>query len=488
MKNTVLIFALNLITGLLLGQSTFNFTLSSNKVEGTNGNLVELPNNQYILSVGESSSFNNKFVQKFYKLNTAGDSIQSMKIEKDSTCGCGELTLISDNKILCIGEINHQYGSTDMWIVCIDSILNLQWEKTYPLPENYKTTSVRFIPTNDGNAVILYGLTLGNWDNAFLLFKITLDGDSIKSSFFGPNHATIFDIEENPNTSDLIVPVIGFATQTNTPGQIMVFDSSLYLRLIDSTPENVSNGSSIKILDDEHYFLAGNKSYPFNEESYNIALLLMNYQNNSLNSVAVGRAGDTIELGAAYQTLDFKYPGNIYIAGNSMTQLSGYMSYLSTWFLLSRFDSDLNLYWTKYFGGDACYVLQSVTATSDGGAIVAGTRFDYLNHPENQLDVYVLKIDSTGLYTNVDEEKPVPVHDAIVYPNPGSDYLVVQSGPQVCGAFFRMYDMQGRLVMEQRLTSTLLRLSTNTLAAGTYPWQIIFNNKAIESGKWVKEK
>ncbi|HNX90153.1 MAG TPA: T9SS type A sorting domain-containing protein, partial [Paludibacteraceae bacterium] len=75
-----------------------------------------------------------------------------------------------------------------------------------------------------------------------------------------------------------------------------------------------------------------------------------------------------------------------------------------------------------------------------------------------------------------------------VYPNPGSDYLIVQSGPQVSGAVFRMYNMQGRQVMEERLTSTLLRLNAGSLAAGPHPWQIIFNNNVIENGKWIKDK
>jgi len=70
--------------------------------------------------------------------------------------------------------------------------------------------------------------------------------------------------------------------------------------------------------------------------------------------------------------------------------------------------------------------------------------------------------------------------------NPGSEYLIVQSGPQVSGAVFRMCDMQGRQVMEERLTSAQMRFNTGGLASGAYPWQIIFNNKVIESGKWVK--
>lgn len=283
------------------------------------------------------------------------------------------------------------------------------------------------------------------------------------------------------------MPVLGLSQQTNTPGQIIIFDSSFNICQVDSIPNYVGNCCTVKSLNDTAYFLAGNKYYAFSNESYNIALMKMIFPNLEINSAIVGRSADTMDFAGTFQGMDFINPSNIYIAGTSNISFGGYYAYQPSWYLISRFDSTLNLYWTKYYGGDAYYVLQSVTATSDGGAIVAGTRFDYLNHPENQLDVYVLKIDSTGLYTNVDKEEPVPVYDAIVYPNPGSDYLIVQSGPQVSGAVFRMYDMLGRQVMEERLTSTLLRFNAGSLAAGTYPWQIIFNNKTIENGKWVKE-
>lgn len=32
-----------------------------------------------------------------------------------------------------------------------------------------------------------------------------------------------------------------------------------------------------------------------------------------------------------------------------------------------------------------------------------------------------------------------------------------------------------------------IRVNTLGLSIGTYPWQIVYKNKVVESGKWVKE-
>jgi hypothetical protein len=472
----------------LYGQSSFSLLLESLKFENVSGGIIEYAPSRFILSTIQRTNQDTKYWEKIFKFNSYGDSLQSLIINKDTSCFFNDMYQISSNNIICVGGHLNKNSPASIWIACIDTSLNLIWEKSIESTA-LKVQNARMTLFDGSTLVAVFTLKLSNaFDFCQYIVKIDYNGNIIQSSIFGPNHGVIFDILKLGYDSKLLLPAMGFG-EINSTGQIIVLDSSLNQVYIDSIPGNVSNCCSVKSLNDSVYFLAGNKSYPFNEESYNIAFMKMNFPNIVSGSHTVGRIADTVDFGGSFKSMDFSDPSNIYVAGTSNLSVSGgYYAYQPSWYLISRFDSALNIYWTKYYGGDAYYVLATVTATSDGGAIVAGSRFDYLNHPENQLDVYVLKVDSTGLYVNVDEEKPIPIHDAIVYPNPGSDYLIVQSGPQVSGAVFRMYDMQGRQVMEERLTSTLLHLSAGNLSAGTYPWQIIFNNKTIENGKWVKDK
>jgi len=100
---------------------------------------------------------------------------------------------------------------------------------------------------------------------------------------------------------------------------------------------------------------------------------------------------------------------------------------------------------------------------------------------------FALKVDSAGLITELPEHPEARAHDAIIFPNPGREILNIQSGPQISGAVFTLYDMQGRLVLHENINTIQLRLQTSNLPAGVYAWQIVFKNKVIESGKWVKE-
>jgi hypothetical protein len=47
--------------------------------------------------------------------------------------------------------------------------------------------------------------------------------------------------------------------------------------------------------------------------------------------------------------------------------------------------------------------------------------------------------------------------------------------------------MQGKVILEQSITNAVQQLDVSMLPAGTYPWQIVYKNKVIESGKWVKK-
>jgi hypothetical protein len=238
-------------------------------------------------------------------------------------------------------------------------------------------------------------------------------------------------------------------------------------------------------LSDTTMYISGNGIY--GEAKYDIGIISLKAPNSMLISNHLGMAVDTVDYGGADQSMDFIDPNNIFVAGTSNIDLTyGYYSSASSWYLLSNLDSALNIRWTKYYFGDGCYVLRNVTAISDGGAMLTGTRYDYLD-PENKLDIYIIKVDQEGLFTSIVENQFITAHDAIIYPNPGIDYLILQSGPQITDAEFYLFDIQGKPVLKEKINSTQIKVYTANLASGTYPWQIVFKNKVIESGKWIKK-
>ena len=155
--------------------------------------------------------------------------------------------------------------------------------------------------------------------------------------------------------------------------------------------------------------------------------------------------------------------------------------------MLSNYDSLLNCRWTRFYGSDtACYTMSTLEATSDGGCIMGGMVYTP-TRPENLLDAVIIKVDSLGLFTKLPETSKVQVHEAIVFPNPGFDVVNIQSGPQIAGAEFNMYDISGNQVLKTSLVSTIEQKDVTHLASGTYLWQIEFKGKIVDQGKWIKE-
>ena len=118
---------------------------------------------------------------------------------------------------------------------------------------------------------------------------------------------------------------------------------------------------------------------------------------------------------------------------------------------------------------------------------MAGTRYDYYTQ-NYERDVFLVKVNEDGLIVGTGDELPnISVQDAIVYPNPGNESFTIQSGPQINGALFELFDMNGNLVLTTTLDERVETISATSLSTGTYPYRITFNNKIVGSGKWVKK-
>jgi hypothetical protein len=140
--------------------------------------------------------------------------------------------------------------------------------------------------------------------------------------------------------------------------------------------------------------------------------------------------------------------------------------------------------WEKFYGGHADYTLYGLKATKDGGCLLYGTVYDTTMNYKR--DVCVIKVDKNGLINGLNDNNRRLVHDVIVYPNPGTDHLIIESGPQVSGSQFILNTIDGKRIILQTLKDQKTILDTHFLQPGTYIWQIEYQGKIIEAGKWIK--
>ena len=179
----------------------------------------------------------------------------------------------------------------------------------------------------------------------------------------------------------------------------------------------------------------------------------------------------------------------IWVMGWYNTLESGFPCQMEqTFIVLNKLNFNLDLQEQLFYGGDGMYWPRDIIETSDHHIVVAGEVLDNLTVPfDCHFDPFVLKVNAEGLIVSTDNPDQPIAQEAIVFPNPGSDYLQVKLAIQHKSAHIQLFDIGGRLVLETDLTSDLQRVETSQLGPGTFIYRITASNRIIGSGKWVKQ-
>ncbi|MDP4281263.1 MAG: T9SS type A sorting domain-containing protein [Bacteroidota bacterium] len=478
MKKYYLFIFLCFIVEVCKAQNSFTL-LISNPYDERPGDLIELSDGSFILSSGFFPVDSNLYAQqKFFRISKEGQvSFSKIYNNENGTCVLSTMLPISDTNIFCIGDWHNIDENDNLMVASVDSELNIHWMKTYGTEYAYQWNGGALI-NSSGNIVYTTCLTDFLDYSHFFLQEFSQSGDSITSKTDTSQlFSIVFDIIEFPSNGIYKIPGMSFST--HSAGQVLKIDSLFNICEIDSIPQSVYNCNTLKKRDDTSYYLSGNIHY---QNNYDYACMLLNKNNDCLKMSVIGKS-DTNDFAGTANNLDFFDKNQIFLGGTANISIYSTFPQQSSWYALSNFDSLLNIRWTKYYGGDAYYVLRSVIATKDGGAAMVGTRYDYPSQ-SYQNDIYIVKVNQDGVVTGINNSSFI--HDAIVYPNPGKDYLYIKSGKQISGSEFRMFSIDGKECCEKNILEETTKLSTQNIPSGMYTWQLIYKNKIIETGKWIK--
>ncbi|OFY48123.1 MAG: hypothetical protein A2W85_02835 [Bacteroidetes bacterium GWF2_41_31] len=422
-------------------------------------------------------------------------------------------TAISARDIYCepdggflISGIGVHYTYTDTliihnrfnWMMRLDAMKNVIWERFYPLPEEIRKTSVlshmNFLALISGN--YLLGETIQSDSIASIihlyLIEINSQGEMVKSKvFYQSPGGWLMSLSYDFNTSSILLHKVG--------GEL--FDCA--------------NGIGAFILDTANYDTIGRvcyreiwKSYGFtepydamlNQEGDLIVAGSYSHWNFSSNTMerflGVERLDtlyqitheimltdpDTMTYAAWANCLDINAQGEICVAGSFDNALGFFTDYYDLIYL-AKLDPELNLISERYIGRDAEYTVDCMAATSDGGIAVGGYQYDYLVNEENEGDPFVIKTDA-GLWLDTPQINEKNVHRALVYPNPGSHEINVRT--TIKQAVFRLYNVSGNLIQEQPLYQLITTINTTSLPQGAYWWTLTQQEQISDRGKWIK--
>jgi hypothetical protein len=338
-----------------------------------------------------------------------GEILEEKEIQiEDSLIGFVYIYQKSNDNYLCFGSIKDTYETSKNLYVCeFDPYLNLIKSEQYSVGENIKP-NIEGILENAANNLVLYGSIFENLPYMdMLFFELSQDLDSI-NMYIDNSATTVLSfalslIEKKDNS--------GYYALSHGYNQIdlsvLNIDNEFNIISTKVVPDETNYYGSLKWFSDSTYYITGKKTHLGKYQDDDIACILLDTSHNTVYALEYFGKPDTSDISGRLTTMDFIDKNSIYIAGihefyyGGPPDLPNYYNYI----YIVQTDSLLNIKHEIFYGGDMGYYVWSVNATSDGGCIIAASRYDHETQ-EDERDALILKLDSElNLPVSIEEPK-----------------------------------------------------------------------------------
>jgi hypothetical protein len=423
-----------------------------------------------------------------YKFNDVGEVLDSIQISEGLYCWVFDVQKEGDNLMAFASSWESPTGPVSFIIYNLTQELQLISTNIYPTSWGGFNRIHGFIK-NNGNHVIIGDLstdpmspTMGNYD--IYIAEINANAEIVKDTIYnrpGMQVPWAADYNTIKNTFHLITDE-SFDPNLPAQSQYNELDSSYKIIYSDeiNSPVYFYGYKAIKVIDSNSFFQAGDvavNAVPY-YDAYGICRFNNNYDLEDHENILYNN--DTTNKAAFYKCFDYYDLNSLYFIGTVNYKASmNRISYLR----IIKLDSNFNVLWDKYYGGDRAYFANEIKALEEGGCIITTYYKDAPNFDKRR--VMLLKLDQNGLITSTNQEPAIPIKNAIITPNPGNNYLQLHTG--IFPATLQIFNTKGQMVLERKIQQNSTTIQTQTLAAGTYVWQLQKDGSIVEVGKWVKE-
>lgn len=343
--------------------------------------IIQITDGNYIASgysdsdSGVDKSENSIGYEDFWimKLDSNGNIINQKTIGGLGADYGGNIISAFDNSIIIYGtsssgiggdksEINQ--GGYDFWILKLDSVFNIEWQKDIGGNlDDYLTTVAQ---TYDG------GYIIGGQSNS------GISGDKNENQVGGPLDTDCWILKLNSSGAIEWQNTIGGSSGDGV-SEIIVNNNGTYL----ITCYSVSDSSGDKTENTIGF------------ESYDFWILGLDSAGNILWQNTIGGTSDDIPY-FIIPTFDENY----YIGGYSWSGIGGdkteaCIGYPDCWFM--KIDTSGNIIWQNTIGGNGTDAVYAASLTIDGGVILgctssSGVGFDKTDYCQGSNDYWILKM------------------------------------------------------------------------------------------------
>jgi len=466
MKSIYILIATLFITNNIIGQHTFEKIISSDQ-DKTIYDIIEDDNNNYVI-VGRVKNIDTEVYDGFIvKLDNTGNITNELQLSNGTKSSLFFNIHCIEDKYYIIGTQMISYPDTSkIWFVVINSDFSINEERLLNLPTGYWYSYMNSVIDSDSNIVIGGNTTridenIGyHFDPAF--YKINLNGDSITSNFMflTRKKRSSYDIIESRDNNTYRAFVSRFDNIHG--GEELILNKEFDSIGIRNIPKGIYDNYSPIYLSDTNLLLCGNGS---NTDSalYELAVITVNDQMQIIDYNHF-KKDENMRDHTSFLNGSSKNGNSIYIGGTSnFDYYNPFYSHNSSWFHLVKLTTELDPIWEKWYGGDVYHSLYNILATSDGGCVMIGNRYDA--DYQYVRDIYVVKVDENGVISwtqNVDMLKNI----FTVYPNPGYNHIIINNGGMIL--YFELFDIYGNLLIQKEIDSEINSVSTQQLSSGYF--------------------
>jgi hypothetical protein len=386
------------------------------------------------------------------------------------------------------GDVSNSYINWDYWIVKIDSIGNIVWEKSYggssvDITGDIKLTVdggfivVGYTESNDGNVSI----NKGNSD--YWIIKIDSVGNLLwEKSYGGSNGEVAYAVIQ---TNDLGYMVVGESTSNDGDVSSNYGGRDYWVVKLDSLGNllweknyggsGFDRGKSVLENPNGGYIVAGRSNSIDTDITGNKGIddyWIVNIDsigNIQWQSNYGGTAADDFQKITNTSDGGFIMVGT---SGSSDGDVGG--NYGSGDYWVVKIDSIGNIEWEKNFGGSAVDFGYAINQTNDNGFIISGlassTDIDITNNI-GAGDFWLVKLDAiTGI------EKQKANKRVSIFPNPTKGKFTIELENTSKNSLIVISDLVGKVIFSKTIIDNTLQIDISNQPKGIYLVKIINGN------------
>lgn len=381
-----------------------------------------------------------------YRLDPSGEITDSLMISEESSklmCSFstpdGELVFFERSQSGTEFYRNINLTRTNSTLDILDVI-------SYRFPDSLIYSSFTCGLVNTVGEYVLQGLaikensTSPESGNGLITFKLSPEFDSL-DLFISPGPNSIFpsplDIIQSEDGSYLMTTFLWF--ENVVPNSII--NSDFWIAHLDTNLTPLSTYHidlaiqdppvGIQRYHDSLIICIGDIANPFPENTCDFTVAVLNEDFQLVDSVNLGSSyqGENLKDKVDTRCLSQATNGDIIVGSMYNFEYVFPPPYGENerWIQLYRLDSDLNVIWRKFYGGDKNYNLKEVRAMSNGDIMALGSVYDFVASPnEVDVDLFVLRTNEDGFITGLDESS-FSIIEFKIFPNPTTDICTIQT-------------------------------------------------------------